>query len=193
MSYTNLSQSHLSRLYLTVALLVFLGALVWINVKSGPNQQAGKNQQTAANAFSYDGSLYMETANKDTNIKLDQPFEIIIYASSEGYSVVGYDVIVGFHEDNIEIDKVESLVADFTIYPFKTDEYYVATGVKRVSSTQNSVFSLTPILKVTGRAIKPGPTTVSILNTADSRKTQLVDNKTKILFPKGTGLDLVVN
>lgn len=192
MSYTNLSQNHLSRLYLTMALLVFLGALVWINVRVTPSQQSQQRQRSVAVAFSYDGSITLQTSDKINQFTLEQPFEILVYADSENNPIVGYDVILGFGEDNIEIDRVESLLSDFTVYPFKQDEYHVATGVKSISSKENTIFSNTPILKVTARGIKQGSTTISVLNTVESRKTQLVDDKTQILYPKGADLILTI-
>ena len=130
------------------------------------------------------GSFSLQSMPGETKGEIDKPFDLDIVANSEQNSIVGYDVIVKFEEGSLEILSAESLLTDFDIYPIKKSDHYIVTGIKKLGSKESTVFTNTAILRLKVLPKATGALTLSVVDKLGLEKSQMVDEKTKILNPQ---------
>ncbi|MBI2641199.1 hypothetical protein HYW87_01220 [Candidatus Roizmanbacteria bacterium] len=128
----------------------------------------------------------------DAQLRALQQFDVEVKATSDGKAVVGYDLVLTFDPEEIEVQKATSLVNDFTLYPVKKEKYYSLTATKGVEVKTQSVFNNTPIAKFTLLPKKSGTIRLALTRQLGVEKTQMVDEQSQILSPQVNEITLEV-
>ncbi len=129
----------------------------------------------------------------DGNNKVAQKeLQIDLIASSETRPIVGYDVVVAYDSDYIDILSAQSLISDFNSYTSKKKDQYAVTGAKKLTSSDPIVFDHISILRFTVLPKKKGTVSLKVVSQLGAEKSQMVDDKTHIMLPFAEALTLEI-
>ncbi|OGK12653.1 hypothetical protein A3C98_03230 [Candidatus Roizmanbacteria bacterium RIFCSPHIGHO2_02_FULL_37_15] len=141
--------------------------------------QEAPNQEVIAK-----GSFSVQSVSPDTSGQVDKALDLEIVADSSGSTIVGYDIILKFEPDQVEIISATSLLPDFSVFPIERSDHYIVTGAKKLDSDEPSVFANTQILRLTVMPKVTGSLNLKLIDAIDLEKSQMVDNESKILTPQ---------
>lgn len=195
-------QSH-KTIYLAVMIfvLVVFGLLIMVLSSGMKKESAAQKQeqvQTVVQTVSptnvpevYKASLSLQKDDQGV-ISSNKPFDIIITASGDTSPIVGYDVLVTYDRVNLEVVSSTSVNKDFSIFPFKRPTHMVLTGAKKLDAQDPTVFSQTPLVKMSFKPKKAGKYTVSVPSNVGRETTKLVNDKAQILNIKSQSIEIEV-
>lgn len=128
----------------------------------------------------------------DAQLTANKQFELDVVATSEGRSIVGYDLVLTYDPQAIEVVKAASLLEDFSIYPLKRADHYSLTATKKLASQTPTLLDSTPVLRLTLLARKAGSLQLTLVRQLGVEKTQMVDDKTQVLSPRVGKISLTI-
>lgn len=137
----------------------------------------------------------LDTENGGTSIPVGEEGNIILTASSAGANISGYDIMLGYDSDKIEIIDVTSLQDTFQTVDHVHNKYVSVTGLKPPKVTKTTVFDDTPLLQYTIRAKEAGETEIRILSTKSVEKTQFAeetDDSVNMISPQVHSLKIEI-
>lgn len=129
-----------------------------------------------------EGSFSLQTVAKEQTVG-NKAIELELMADSNQKSIVGYDIVMTYQKGAVEILSVDSLLADFEIFPLEKSDQFIITGVKKLESRTPVIFNNTAILKLTVIPKKAGDVTLQVIDKIGLEKSQMIDEQTNILMP----------
>ena len=120
----------------------------------------------------------------EADVSLNQPFTIIIRASSGGKDIAGYDVLLAIDPNQFEVQSVTSALESFSILKFEKGTHITVTGIKDLGKNDPTILNETPIISITLKPIKTGEGNLSVLLTQNKEKTILVDTEVVPITPQ---------
>jgi hypothetical protein len=135
--------------------------------------------------------------------------EIVLKGYSEGKDINGYDVLVGYDPEMVDIgtstaDKnlkpvVTSLVQTFEVYPFKKNSYITITSVKKLEVKTPTIFNNDGLVKITSKAKKAGTVKFSILPSYQKNamskvreETKMTDKSVNVIIPQLQSIEVAI-
>lgn len=106
--------------------------------------------------------LKVETQTGETTATTGEEVTIVVRGFSAGSNVDGYDVMLGYDSDKVEIVDVESLQEEFNAIESVRSTYVSVTGFKPPEIEQDTPFDDTEMLAYTVRTLEPGEATFTI-------------------------------
>ncbi|OGK46612.1 hypothetical protein A2963_02680 [Candidatus Roizmanbacteria bacterium RIFCSPLOWO2_01_FULL_40_13] len=138
------------------------------------------------------GSLTLQKSDKNQSAEQNKALNIDVLANSGEKSIVGYDLVFTFTEDEFEVLTATSLLEDFSLYRIKEKDYFIVTGAKKLDTIASAIFDNTPVLRLTLKPKKKGELTLGLANNLNKERTQMVDEDTQVLFPQVSELKIDV-
>ncbi|OGK38587.1 hypothetical protein A3F03_00550 [Candidatus Roizmanbacteria bacterium RIFCSPHIGHO2_12_FULL_41_11] len=129
-------------------------------------------------------SLTVEVGGGGKTFKTGQTINLQIKGSSDGLEIDGYDILLGYDPQAIEIGKISSNLSAFQIFQFKNKNYLTVTSIKRLNSQENTILHNTVLVKFTAVAKKRGTLKLEILKSARRESTKFVDKLVRVVVPK---------
>ncbi len=117
---------------------------------------------------------------------------IEIYADSEGKNISGYDLIISYDPQGLELVSADSNLVNFSLYSFKKDNYLTLMATKKLNSNTQTVFTSTKIVTLNFKPKKLGKYQISLLENYGKEKTQMVDDQTNIYYPSINKLEIEI-
>lgn len=194
---SEIGNNQTNRVFRLILLLVFIIFAFLLFFLYQTRKKAGEQANNVSVTYptpviSTIGSFSLQSVSGETKGALDKPVELDIVANSEQNSIVGYDVIVKFEKGALEILSAESLLLDFSIYPLKKSDHYIVTGTKKLGSNEPTVFANNAILRLKVLPKVKGALTLSLVNRIGLEKSQMVNEKTKVLIPEVGGINFEI-
>lgn len=109
---------------------------------------------------------------------------LTISLDSMGFDVVGYDVILTYDPQQLEIVQASSLLPEFTLFKIKRENYMVLTGAKKLSATAQTVLTNKDVINVTVKPKISGTISLNIMTQQGKETTKFVDDKSAIHYPQ---------
>lgn len=138
----------------------------------------------------YGASVQLKTGDGSKRQSVQNTLVVFVSADSKGSEVVGYDVTFTYPQKYLKFVRAESLMADFTIFPYEKDNMVSLTGSKSLSSSKPIVFSGGNMIKLTFQPLEKGTATIELVDEYRKTKSQIVDPKTKSKFITPTSLTI---
>lgn len=159
---------------------------------NGQNQQAQINQDNQASPEPteippFDPAepwLKIQTEDGSEAIQVGQEAQIIVSGFSDGTNIDGYDVLLSYDADELEVVEVESLIPSFNIQQFIRGSFVSVTGYKRPDVDEVTAFDETPLLQYTVVAKEAGETELSILPAKGPETSKFVDPEVNQIYPQ---------
>lgn len=196
------SKNNLKYAYVGV-LLLFLLVLVILNViKQNKAKQAitesapvvSIQKETVTPTVNLVKSFFsLRIANNLTSFSQNDNIILKIVADSDNKEIVGYDVLVAYDTSAFDLVSVSSLLPSFRVYKFAKENHLSLTGTKVIGTTTSAIFKDTALAEVVLKPKKTGNFTFTLKPTINQEKTQMVDNQTKIIYPRLNEVALKVN
>lgn len=178
---------------LLLSLVVVFGVLLFVVYSS---QKAKKEEESSKVATSQSPNVVDEAASpmptegmfslttSQSIMAVNTPVTVTLEANSNGKAIVGYDLVLQYDPDSIEITSATSLLPDFTVYPIKSADHYSITATKKITSEDPSIFSQMGILNLIVTPKKSGSLNLGLVSSLGNEKTQMVDETTKVIYPE---------
>ncbi|OGK25518.1 hypothetical protein A2954_04675 [Candidatus Roizmanbacteria bacterium RIFCSPLOWO2_01_FULL_37_12] len=131
-----------------------------------------------------EGSLSLRLGQTDQKVNQNKTIKLEVVADSNKKSIVGYDIVIKYERGAVEVLSVESLQADFEVYPLEKSDHFIITGAKKIESKRTFIFENTPILRLNIIPKKTGELTLNLVDVLGLEKSQMVDEETNILVPQ---------
>lgn len=176
-----------------ITLSVMVGTYVVINSRLTTSRTNAVIPPTATPTPTprvYGASVQLKTGDLSLRQSIQNPLVVFVSANSQGSEVVGYDVTFTYPQKNLKFVRAESLVADFTIFPYEKDNMISLTGSKSLSSSKPDIFSGGNIIKLTFQPLEKGSATIELVDEYRKTKSQIVDPKSKAKFITPTNIIL---
>ncbi len=140
------------------------------------------------------GSMTLKKATGENSIvaKLNATTNLTISLDSMGFDMVGYDVIVSYDPQQLEIVQATSLLPEFTLFKIKRESYMVLTGAKKPSATAQTVLTNKDIINVTIKPKITGTVSLNIMTEQGKETTKFVDNATVVHYPQVNSINIEV-
>jgi septal ring-binding cell division protein DamX len=134
----------------------------------------------------------LETEGGGTTLPVGEEGNIILTAFSAGENIDGYDIMLGFDPEKVEIVEVTSLLDTHDMFETIRSDYVSATAIKPPDIEQETVFDETALVQYTIRALEPGETEISILPTKSVETTQLTNEDALPTSPQVDSLTIEI-
>lgn len=190
----NIQSNSAFRFILLLVVIVFSFLLFFIFRTKRQSQQQDTSQvhPTPTIAVENKGAFSLRPAKGNFGGSLANEFDLILEATSDGSPIVGYDIILNYSPDEVELAYAESLLSDFEIYLTDKGDRLILTGAKKLESQTESVFENTPVVQLKVKPKKTGNIVIAIEKASEAEKTQLVDTRTKVLYPETGSITLEI-
>lgn len=114
---------------------------------------------------------------------VNQPIEIKITGSFPDKDIVGFDLLLGYDDKNLEFVGARSLLSDFRLFSFKKEGMIRITAVKSPSMITPTVLNNTAFVSVSFLPKKIGSYQLEIIGKKDIFETFFVDNHQQKIYP----------
>ena len=191
------THKHIKRLHVYVLLLtVALFVLLWFFL-SQQKGQISQPQKTAESKIKKEvrGSLSLKTRDNLRTYALGMPIVVQVLADSDKQDIVGFDVLLGYGELDLETFDVTSVTTSLPGFRVINKVQRGHLSVIAIQDPQNStrqVFKETVILEVTLVPRKAGSQKIEIISKSDPESTKLVTAQTVALYPQVEDLTITV-
>ncbi|MFA6016812.1 MAG: hypothetical protein WC744_01865 [Patescibacteria group bacterium] len=197
----NFIKNHKAFFYLLLIFFaIFSGTGIFITLNTSSKQPTVVNKElsktvTESVVVSSDpateGALSLTTI-KDKVLSTDREFVVDIIADSNGKNITGYDLALSYDPIAFDFVKATSSRTDFKVYSYNRGNYLSFLVTKLPQSEKTSVFAQTKIISVVFKPNKKGAYNFSLKSEINKDKTDLVTDKTEILNPILSGLEVKV-
>ena len=169
------------------------GLFLLMNNKSVPKEEVQKTTNNLASikqenliiptAVPSQGSLSLVTNVADARFALASGVvSVELVADSSGKNIGGYDVVLNYDPKKIEFVSAVSNLSDFKIYSNNNGNFLTLTAVQSLSN-QAVVFKEARLATLNFRPLKTGKISLSLRSSTDKYLTDLVTDKTEVLYP----------
>lgn len=117
---------------------------------------------------------------------------IILKGFSENNDINGYDVLLQYDKEALDIISVESLPRTFEIRQISKNTHLTITGYKDITVNTPTIFNDDSLVKIVARGKKSGTTALSLLPDVKKEKTKMVDKQVRIIAPQLEGLEVEI-
>lgn len=128
----------------------------------------------------------------EADLRVGDSVTILIKGSSGGKDVTGYDVLIGYDKDILQIGTVTTDTPDYEIFKFEKNTHMTVTGIKDFQKKDVSILDNTTLLKLTFTVKQKGKAMVSVFPSQGKENTQFVDAEVKVVKPQIGSLELEV-
>jgi len=135
------------------------------------------------------GSMTMSTEIKESRLSIKKPVSLIVAAVSEGKNIVGYDTIISYDKEAFSYTGAQSLLSDFTVYPYERPTHVAISAIKSLQSNTVTSWDNTPVLRVTFQPKKTGTYTF-YLSPKGPEASKMMDDKAQATYPETSKLVL---
>lgn len=186
--------SHIKIILYIVVFIVCFGlamSLLSINSFLPVNNKVSSQGQNALMAMS---GTWMKLTTESTNVAVGDEVVFTIMADSDSVDINGFDVLFEYDPNQLQIEKVNSLIPYFDIYTFENPTYLSITGTKKLSAETTAVIENSALITVIARAKQAGAAQVRILPGMKMEKTKMVNSKAEIVMPSiGEAVTVTIN
>lgn len=123
-------------------------------------------------------------ATTSVNVATGRAISVSVNLDSDARDVVGYDVLVSYDPDVLTFSSAVSTVPTFTVIPVSKEGLVSLTGTKNPLATGSSVLNAADVARLTFVSKNKGETKLSIVQSSDKQKTQIIDSSLNKLYPK---------
>jgi hypothetical protein len=123
---------------------------------------------------------------------VNQPIEIKINGNFPDKDIVGFDLVIGYDDINLDFVKAESLLAGFQIFSFKKEGMIRITAVKSPNATAPTVFNNTAFISISFLPKKIGNYQLEIIDKKDIFETFFAGSNQQKIYPGLTKINIVV-
>lgn len=123
---------------------------------------------------------------------VNQPIEIKINGNFPDKDIVGFDLLLGYDDRNLDFIKAESLLPDFQIFSFKKEGVIRITAVKSPNAIAPTVFNNTAFVSISFLPKKIGNYQLEIIDKKDIFETFFIDSNQQKIYPGVTKINIVV-
>lgn len=182
----NVSKNLPYRYFLVLVVIIFVLLLFFLyqTRKKSQSEQNYTAITPPAPVILNAGSFSINSVTTEKVVDVYKALDMEIVASSDQKPIVGYDIILKFEKGSLEIISAESLLPDFALYKLGKSDHYILTGAKKLDAIEPTLLENTPIVRLRVMPKRTGPLKLTIVDKLGLEKSQLVDEKTQILFPK---------
>ena len=124
------------------------------------------------------------TSDDDATLTVGQTKKLYINGTSGNKDITGYDLLIAYDPTAIEIQSVESALADYELFKFDRGDHMTITGIKNFKKREPVTFDGGKLVELVVKAKKQGDTTVSLSSSIGQEKTQLVDAEVTVIEPQ---------
>ena len=127
------------------------------------------------------GSFMFEN---EPTAKRGEPYEFFVNGSSGEKQIVGFDIILKYDPNAFTFTAAKSMIADFQIFTSKRDTYVIVTGAKKPESTVPTILNDDDkLVSFTVTPKQTGEFSFEVVESTEIEKSQMVDEKTTVLYP----------
>lgn len=209
--YASVNDSkHFFRMIIVTVFVLLLGTIGYLTIRkqffsSTKNTNAVKPSNNAAavtqpverviTPFIFDPNKPWIAFSEEvqTNHPVDQPMTLIVKATSLQKDIQGFDIIFANEPRRFEIVSIENLNPAFEIFKFDKKDHITVTGLKQLSIDKPTIFTDTPLLKVTIKPKLKGKMVITFVDTANKEQTKFVDDKVEVIRPQLQPLTVEIN
>lgn len=170
--------------------LIYLGSSTLQNLlnKNNSNIQSYPENQTSLN------SSMLITSSKST-YSTSETISISVKASSAGISVTGFDTIIEYDPEFLELTQKDTPpLQDFIYYGQNTDKLIQVSAVRKPEGNTLQTFDNTELFKIEFKPLKSGKTTLKIIYLPNATNdSNLIDGSSKDILGSARGLELQIN
>lgn len=138
------------------------------------------------------GAMNIKIPDGENTISVGKAFELEIEADSEGKNIVGYDFIIKYDSQAFNLVKAESAIANFKIFTFENEDGGITiTGLKDVEDNSETVLSETVLVSLSLLSKMEGDYDITLVSKREKEITQMVDDKTAVLYPEVNSINVI--
>lgn len=136
--------------------------------------------------------LQIGMEEKKNEFTVGEEIHFIISGFSQTKDIHGYDLILAYDPELIDVISLESLAPSFEIKQIQKKSHLTITGFKRLDVTSATPLANDQLLRVTAVSKKAGQGVVSILSEVGKERTKLVDSQVQVIIPQVQGIQLAI-
>jgi len=194
---TNNKQDHY-RLLIIIVILIFAGLLIFLILSRAKSQKTGFNSQetkvtiTSTPALQVTGGVLSLVSTKQSYI-MNENISVDVLANSQNFDIVGYDVLINYDSQALELIQAESLINEFQIFKINDPGKLTVTGTKNLVANTSNIWTDRKIIQLTFKPKKTGKFYINITNQIGKEKTQFVDSYSKVFIPQVGKIPVEIN
>jgi len=123
---------------------------------------------------------------------VNQPIEIKIKGNFPDKDIVGFDLLLGYNDQNLEFVGARSLLSDFRLFSFKKEGMIRITAVKSPNAISPTVFNNKDIVSISFLPKKSGSYQLEIIDKKDIFETFFIDSNQQKIYPGLTKINIAV-
>ncbi len=179
--------------YLFFASFVMFGVVAYFSYTNF-NQTDDVPEQLEEVAEAPKGTGVLTLITTTDKARVGSPVSVKVQAHSDGREVVGYDVLLDNSKKLYRVSSVTSDISDFQVfYSEKKPGLVSITGIKKSDSKSQTLFNNDPVLTVVLVPNQQGQLPLTILESLDNEKTDIVTSDTKPIYPSLNNTSVEVN
>jgi len=178
---------------LVVAVLAALAIGFFLFWKQQGKKPASNPKSTEKTQVNRNGELYLETELGSTILMPNNQFKVILYGSTGGQEIGGYDAVLNFDNDSLHFVSGESLLPALQFFSQARDDGSLSlTGVKELQSEQNVILDKTPLAELVFDVVLPGSGGIDLLfHAGDTDDSNLIILTTEDILGEVGNLELL--
>lgn len=181
-------------------ILVFFSLLSGILFVSLLRNKSGKNKQLPKPTLiptkinqEKPGILTIKTKDNKTIFAKNNPFVIYIIANSNNQSITGYDAVLNYEEEKVDLIGYKELQSDFHLFLRKSKNQLMFSAVKKITSNNPVSFSDSPLIELTFQPKKSGLINFSFdFSPQNQKDSNLINDKTEDILGKIEGVKIYI-
>lgn len=173
---------HFELMVMLVIFIVFFGLSMYL-LSGGTFDQGVRSQGIMDYGSSQGPSMMIKTATGMTDFSVGDEIELVVTGDSKGVDINGFDVLLGYDTDNVEMLEVLPVRKDYQAFTFPNDRYVSVTVTKLLESQMPGIFGNEDMLQFKVKANRPGTYDFRLMEQQGNEKTKMVDTSTGILVP----------
>ncbi len=150
-----------------------------------------KNTDQGTDAQADSARLMLANAGKST-YEVGDEIILTVAADSNGSDINGFDALLGYDPEKLEVVSAESAKKEFQLFTFKNPTYLSLTATKLLTVNAPAVFTGDILITVKMKAKASGKTSVELMGIQGHEKSKLVDNKAEIIIPALNAIELEI-
>ncbi len=135
---------------------------------------------------------YLKLKSDLNRLKVNQSLNMQIIADSAGEEIVGFDILLVYDKNAFDFVKALSLLSDFKVYTYESENYLVLTVVKSPQSNSPSIFKEMPVLTLSFTPKTSGQFVFILKEKIGKETTGLMNNKTERIVPALSDLKIEI-
>lgn len=129
--------------------------------------------------------------NKNT-YAVGEEMHFIIKGFSQTKDINGYDVLLGFDPEMMDVLSIESMPQTFSLKQIQKKTHVTITGYKSLEVKTPTVLNDDGLIKITAVSKKSGNIKLELIPEVKKEKTKMVDNKVQVIAPQLQSIEVAI-